>query len=84
MFRAMFSPIIRKLNYVHNSVSTHPRHQPAATLVNTARYCKYSQVLLMMGENITRNMWFEACCTRLTNHIVQFQLIQDTSRQQLG
>ena len=33
-------------------VSTHPRHQPAATWVNTTRYCKYSQVLLMMGENI--------------------------------
>jgi hypothetical protein len=29
--------------------------QPAATWVNTARYCKYSQVLLMMGENIARN-----------------------------
>ena len=25
--------------------------QPAATWVNTNRYCKYSQVLLMMGEN---------------------------------
>jgi len=24
--------------------------------VNTTRYCKYSQVLLMMGENIARNM----------------------------
>ena len=30
--------------------------QPAATWVNTTRYCKYSQVLLMMGENIARNM----------------------------
>ena len=28
----------------------------AATWVNTTRYCKYSQVLLMMGENIARNM----------------------------
>jgi len=27
---------------------------------------------------------FEACITRLTIHIVQFQFIQDTSRQQLG
>ena len=35
---------------------THPRQQPAATWVNTTRYCKYSQVLLMMGENIARNM----------------------------
>jgi len=24
--------------------------------VNTTRYCKYCQVLLMMGENIPRNM----------------------------
>ena len=40
------------------SGSVHPgccRHQPAATWVNTTRYCKYSQVLLMMGENIARN-----------------------------
>jgi hypothetical protein len=39
----------------HSSVSTRPRHQPAATLVNTATYCKYSQVFLMLGENIARN-----------------------------
>ena len=26
------------------------------TWVNTTRYCKYSLVLLMMGENIARNM----------------------------
>jgi hypothetical protein len=26
--------------------------QPVATWVNTTRYCKYSQVLLLMGENI--------------------------------
>jgi len=38
------------------AVSTHPWHQPAATLVNTTRYRKYSQVLLMMVENIARNM----------------------------
>jgi hypothetical protein len=38
------------------TVSTHPRDQLAATLVNTTRYCKYSQVLLMMGENIAQNM----------------------------
>ena len=30
--------------------------QPAATWMNTTRYCKYSQVLLMIGENIARNM----------------------------
>ena len=33
-----------------NSVLTHPWHQPAATWVNATRYCKYSHVLLMMGE----------------------------------
>ena len=41
------------------SGSVHPsccRHQAAATWVNTARYCKYSQVLLLMGDNIARNM----------------------------
>jgi hypothetical protein len=32
------------------------RHQPVATWVKTTRYCKYSQALLMMGENIARNM----------------------------
>jgi hypothetical protein len=40
----------------HSSVSTHPRRQPAATWVNIMIYCKYCQVLLMMGENIARNM----------------------------
>jgi len=30
--------------------------RPAATWMNGTRYCKYSQVLLMMGENIARNM----------------------------
>ena len=39
-----------------NCVSTHPKHQPAATWVNTTRYCKYGQVLLMMGENNARNL----------------------------
>jgi len=38
------------------AVSTHSRHQAAATWVNTIRYCKYSQMLLMMGKNIARNM----------------------------
>jgi len=32
------------------------RHQAAATLVNTTRYCKYRQVLLMLGENIAQNI----------------------------
>jgi hypothetical protein len=35
--------------------SIHPRHQLAAAWMNTTRYCKYSQVFLMMGENIARN-----------------------------
>ena len=39
----------------HSSVSTHLRHQPAATWVNTTICCKYSLVLMMMGENIARN-----------------------------
>jgi hypothetical protein len=37
------------------SGSAHPsccQHQLAATWMNTTRYCKYSQVLQMMGENI--------------------------------
>jgi hypothetical protein len=38
-----------------NEASAFPRHQPAATWVNNTRYCKYSQVLLMMGDNIARN-----------------------------
>jgi hypothetical protein len=38
------------------AVSTHPRHKPAAIWVNITRYCKYSQVPLMMCENITRKM----------------------------
>jgi len=36
--------------------STQPRHQPVATWVNTTKYCKYSQVLLMMDENIAQYM----------------------------
>jgi hypothetical protein len=42
--------------WVGTRVPTHPWHQPAATLVNITRCCKYSQLLLMMGENIARNM----------------------------
>jgi hypothetical protein len=34
----------------------HLGHQPVTIWVNTTRYCKYSQLLLMMGENIARNM----------------------------
>jgi hypothetical protein len=32
------------------------RNQPAATMVSITRCCKYSQVLLIMGENIARNI----------------------------
>jgi len=39
------------------SGSIHPGCcHPAATWVNTTRYCKYSQMLLMMDENIARNI----------------------------
>jgi hypothetical protein len=41
------------------SGSIHPsccRLVSAATWVNTTRYCKYSQMLLMMGENMAQNM----------------------------
>jgi len=38
------------------SVPSRPWHQPAAIPVDNIRCCKYSQVLLMMGENIARNM----------------------------
>jgi hypothetical protein len=47
---------LTKKNKLTYSVSTHPIHQPAATWVHTNRYWKYSQVLLMMDENIARNM----------------------------
>jgi len=32
------------------------QHHPAATSVDNARSCIYSDMLLMMGENITQNM----------------------------
>ena len=38
------------------AVPPHPWYQPAATSVDNIRSCKYSQVFLMMGENIARNM----------------------------
>jgi hypothetical protein len=43
----MFSPIIR-------STCLYLQHEllPAATWVNTTRCCKYSQVLMTMGEKI--------------------------------
>jgi len=33
-----------------------PLHKPAAIKVDNIRRCKYSQVLLMMKEDIARNM----------------------------
>jgi hypothetical protein len=51
--------VFRVYGSVHPSccrLVSHLMHQPAATLVNTTRYCKYSQLLLIMGENIARNM----------------------------
>jgi hypothetical protein len=60
MLRAMFSPIIRStslyLQYLLVFTQVSACCQPAATWLNATRYCKYSQVLLMMGENIARNM----------------------------
>jgi len=60
MFRAMFSPIIGKtwlyLQCLLVFAQVAAGCQQEATWVNTTRYCKYSQVLLMMGENIARNM----------------------------
>jgi hypothetical protein len=41
---------------MNSAVSNHPRHQLAATWVNSTRYYKYNQVLLMMDEIIARNM----------------------------
>jgi hypothetical protein len=32
------------------------QHQPAATLVDNSKSYSYSDMLLMMGENIARNM----------------------------
>jgi hypothetical protein len=32
------------------------KQKPAATWLNTTKYYKYSQVLLMISENIARNM----------------------------
>jgi len=39
------------------SVPSHPRYQLAAISVDNIRSCKYRQVLLMMGEDIARNMY---------------------------
>jgi hypothetical protein len=39
-----------------HAVPSHPWYQPAEILVNNTRSCKYSYMLLMMGEEIARNM----------------------------
>jgi hypothetical protein len=58
MFRAMFSPIIRNTRlYLQYLVVENASKTPAGnSLVNTTRYCKYRLVLLMIDENIARNI----------------------------
>jgi len=48
--------IVHLVDYFHSWTIDYSRHQPAATWVSTTSYCKYSQMLLMIGENIARNM----------------------------
>jgi len=38
------------------SASVHRSSCRLVSWMNTTRYCEYSQVLLVMGENIARNM----------------------------
>ena len=52
----LYRLIYFSLSALHVSGDVFAGCQPAATWVNTTRYCKYSQVLLIMGENIARNM----------------------------
>jgi len=61
MFREMSSPIVTSTwLYVFTASSNVHwcccRPVPAATSVDINRNCKYSQVLLMMDEDIARNM----------------------------
>ena len=65
MFWAMSSPIIRstwlyvQLLIISTDIAAgwcHGWHQLAAISVENIRSCKYSQVLLMMGEYIAQNM----------------------------
>jgi hypothetical protein len=83
MFQAMFSPIIGStwlyLQYlvVFTQVAAGwclgwVETALAATWVNSTRYCKYSQVLLMMGESIARNMW---SWLGIINESIQFILL---------
>jgi hypothetical protein len=72
-----------------------PKLLPAATWVNNTRYCKYSKVLLMMGENIARNMYswlgiiidLYSCIllvvftiTNTTTHLIQYMLIHKKNK----
>jgi hypothetical protein len=61
----------------HTSASTHPRQQPAATWVNTTRYCKYSQVLLMMAEK-HRPKHVELTWNNKLNYIIILLVIYTT------
>jgi len=58
LFWAMFSSIIGStwlyLQYLVVFAQVAAGCQPAATWANITRYCKYSHVLLMMGENIAQ------------------------------
>jgi hypothetical protein len=57
---ALFRLIYYSKSALHVSGDVFVHHQEHLTvftvLVNTTRYCKYSQMLLMMGKNITWNM----------------------------
>ena len=55
-YLVVFTQVTYTPHNPYSLVSTYPRHQQATTWVNTTRYCKYSQVFLMMGEKIARNM----------------------------
>jgi hypothetical protein len=67
-FRATLSPIIRstqlylQLQVLSTDIArwdgtpSHPRYQPATISVDSTWSCKYSYVLLMMGEGVARNM----------------------------
>ena len=44
------------LSGTDKSFPPNTQHQPAATSVDITRSCSYSDKLLMMGENIARNV----------------------------
>jgi len=45
------------MHKLHIPVSAHSRLQASATWLNTTRFFKCSQVLLMMGENIAIDIY---------------------------